>query len=101
VTPGDELATTPGPRSEEAGRGERIEEIRRSFANVGYLLLGPINPGRDTATRARAGWVAPYGRAAQPAAITAAGYGATAVEAAEDAWMQFETEVGSPPATSE
>jgi hypothetical protein len=93
MTAGKELVMTTGE--------PRIEEIRRAFANVGYLMLGPINPGRDSATKARAGWVAPYGRAVRPSAITAAGYGATAVEAAEDAWGQFETEVGSPPGDSE
>ena len=79
----------------------RIDEIRRLFARVGYLMLGPINPGGDAQRKARVGWVAPYGRADDPAAIAAAGYGATELEAAEDAWAQFEAEVGWPPGTAE
>ncbi len=79
----------------------RIDEIRRLFGAAGYVLLGPINPGRDDATRARVGWVAPYGRESVRASVAGAGHGPTPQEAAEDAWAQFEAEFGSPPATSE
>jgi hypothetical protein len=79
----------------------RVEEVRRLFAEVGYVLLGPINPGRDAETKARVGWVAPYGRERFPVGVTAAGHGWTPREAAEDAWAQFEAEFGSPPGTSE
>ena len=58
-------------------------------------------PGKDAQTKARIGWVAPYGRKDNPTAITAAGHGASALAAAEDAWAQFEAEFGSPPGTSE
>lgn len=66
-----------------------------------FDMLGPINPGKDGTTKARVGWVAPYGRKDDPMAITAAGYGPTARDAAEDAWAQFEAEFGLPPGTSE
>jgi hypothetical protein len=79
----------------------RLEEIRRLFAQVGYVMLGPINPGRDAETKARVGWVAPYGRATLVAGVAAAGHGWTPREAAEDAWAQFEAEFGSPPGTAE
>lgn len=79
----------------------RIDEARRRFAAVGYVMLGPINPGRDAATKARVGWVAPYGRESALPGIAAAGHGSTPREAADDAWTQFEAEVGSPPGTSE
>lgn len=79
----------------------RIDALRRQFSEVGYVMLGPINPGRDAATKARVGWVAPYAREAVLLGVAAAGHGWTAVEAAEDAWAQFETEFGSPPGTAE
>lgn len=83
------------------GDDARVEEIRRSFAGLGFVLLGPINPGGDAETRARIGWIAPYGRAHLRLEVTGAGVGATACAAAEDALAQFETEFGSPPGTSE
>lgn len=79
----------------------RIEEIRRSFGGAGYLLLGPINPGRDAETKARVGWVAPYGRASIRGAVAGAGHGWSPRDAVEDAWAQFEAEFGSPPGTAE
>lgn len=79
----------------------RIEELRRRFLDVGYVMLGPINPGKDATTKARVGWVAPYARESALFAVAAAGHGSTAVEAAEDAWAQFEAEFGSPPGTAE
>jgi hypothetical protein len=79
----------------------RIDEIRRLFADVDFVMLGPLNPGKDAATKARVGWVAPYGRKDNPTGITAAGQGHTARDAAEDAWAQFEAEFGLPPGTSE
>ena len=79
----------------------RIEEFRKRFSDVGYAMLGPINPGKDAATKARVGWVAPYARETHLLRVAAAGHGWTAVEAAEDAWEQFAAEFGSPPGTSE
>lgn len=79
----------------------RIEELRRLFARTGYVMLGPINPGRDAETKASIGWIAPYARESALVSVTAAGHGWTPLEAAEDAWAQFEAEFGSPPATSE
>jgi hypothetical protein len=79
----------------------RVEEVRGLFARVGYVMLGPLNPGKDAEAKARIGWVAPYGRAADLTGVAAAGHGLTAREAAEDAWAQFEAEFGSPPGTAE
>jgi len=84
-----------------AAEEPRIDELRGLFAGVDFVMLGPINPGKDAQTKARIGWVAPYGRKDNPTAITAAGHGASALAAAEDAWAQFEAEFGSPPGTSE
>lgn len=80
---------------------DRIEEIRSQFAAAGYVMLGPLNPGKDAEAKARIGWVAPYTRESQLAQVSASGYGSTPVEAAEDAWSQFEAEFGSPPGTAE
>lgn len=79
----------------------RIEALRQRFLEVGYVMLGPLNPGKDAATKARVGWVAPYARETAVSAVAAAGHGRTPVEAAEDAWAQFEAEFGSPPSTAE
>ena len=79
----------------------RVDEIRRLFEQVGYVMLGPLNPGKDAEAKARIGWVAPYARATDLAGVAAAGHGRTPREAAEDAWAQFEAEIGSPPATAE
>ena len=79
----------------------RIDEIRGLFAGVQFVMLGPLNPGKDAETKAHVGWVAPYGRKDNPMGITAAGHGMSARSAAEDAWAQFEAEFGSPPGTSE
>ncbi len=78
-----------------------IDEIRRRFSGVGFVMLGPINPGADAETRARVGWVAPYAKETAVTVVSAAGHGWTRLAAAEDAWAQFETEFGSPPGTSE
>ena len=79
----------------------RVDEIRRLFEQVGYGMLGPINPGKDAEAKARVGWVAPYARQRISPGAAAGGHGWTPREAAEDAWAQFEAEVGSPPATAE
>lgn len=79
----------------------RIEEIRRLFSGVSYVMLGPISPGKDAETKARVGWVAPYARESALTGVAAAGHGWTPLEAAEDAWSQFEAEFGLPPATAE
>ena len=79
----------------------RVDEIRRLFEQVAYVMLGPINPGKDAKAKAQVGWVAPYTRATDLAGVAAAGHGWTPRDAAEDAWAQFEAEVGSPPATAE
>ena len=79
----------------------RVDEIRRLFAHVGYVMPGPINPGKNAKAKAQVGWVAPYARATDLAGVAAAGHGWTPGEAAEDAWVQFEAEVGSPPATAD
>ena len=79
----------------------RVDEIRRLFEQIAYVMLGPINPGKDAKAKAQVSWVAPYTRATDLAGVAAAGHGWTPREAAEDAWAQFEAEVGSPPATAE
>ena len=84
-----------------AAQEPRIDEIRGLFARVSFVMLGPLNPGKDAETKAHVGWVAPYGRKDNPTAITAAGHGRTPRDAAEDAWDQFQAEFGAPPATSE
>ena len=47
------------------------------------------------------GWVAPYVRESLVTGVAASGHGWTPLEAAEDAWAQFEKEFGSPPGTAE
>ena len=84
-----------------SGDEERIDEFRRRFESVGYLMLGPLNPGRDADAKRQIGWVAPYVRESLVTGVAASGHGWTPLEAAEDAWAQFETEFGSPPGTAE
>jgi hypothetical protein len=78
-----------------------VDDIRHLFARAGYVMLGPINAGRDAEAKRRAGWVAPYARSGRADTAVAAGHGWTPREAAEDAWAQFEAEIGSPPGTAE
>jgi hypothetical protein len=69
----------------------RIDEIRRLFEQVGYVMLGPLNPGKDAEAKAHIGWIAPYARATNLTGVAAAGHGRTPREAAEDAWAQLLT----------
>lgn len=80
---------------------DRIEKIRGLFSGAGYVMLGPLNPGRDVEAKMRIGWVAPYAREGFLSGTAAAGHGWSPLEAAEDAWAQFEAEFGSPPGTAE
>ena len=79
----------------------RVDEIRRRFSGVGFVMLGPVNPGTSDETRARVGWVAPYIRENTMTILSGVGHGWTPAEAAEGAWAQFEAEFGWPPGTSE